>query len=153
MAAEFEHAGYKITYAENEGRWRCWDLDLDAPQLSTLKSKITAFLATERKLTPTPAVYWREYGDPEMITITMVVAAPAKAGNQDPAVWGTDSKGDRAKYRVRDLLVLDDALKAKIIEYRSLKKQVSALNEKMRPLRMNNTTVDIATLPKMEEVK
>ena len=153
MSLEVEHAGHKITYSENESRWRCWDLDIDAPQLAAVKAKITAFYAAERKLVPTEAIYWREYSSPEIMSVVMIAGDKKRASyeNSSRSVWAVKADGSRGKYTADDLKVLDDDARAKMAEHKKLAAQVSALQKQLAAIRKSLKPLDVATLPRQDQ--
>ena len=152
MTLEVEHAGHKITYSENESRWRCWDLDIDAPQLAAVKAKITAFYAAERKLVPTDAIYWREYSSPEIVSVVMIAGDKKRDVHErnDRQVWAIKADGSRGKFETSCLRVLDDASRQHMAEYHLLAAEANALRKRMAALRGLLKPLDVATLPRQD---
>ncbi len=154
---EVEHAGFKIRYQENENKWRCWDLDIDGPQLSTVKTKISNMMAAERRITPTHAVYWSTHSAPEVILITMVAATkPDRHGNTREArqVWANNAKGERQKFAIEYLYPLDDEMKATLAQQKELADEHRALYKKISDLResaQKRPKLAIDKLPKQED--
>lgn len=156
-AMEVEHAGFKIRYQENENKWRCWELDIDGPQLSTVKAKINNLMAAERRIVPTQAVHWATYSAPEIVLITMVAATkPDRHGVSREArqVWASSDKNDRKKYQIEYLYPLDLEMLAILAQHRTLAAQSTILNKKISDLReaaQKRPKLAVDALPKQED--
>lgn len=108
MTIETEHRGYKISYAENEDVWRCWDLEEDAPTLSALKRKIDKHDKARRTATEViPAVRISSGGGLSQVSIHMLAEAPSdrKYGEHAGKAWVYTDLTER---KGRDKVKLDE---------------------------------------------
>lgn len=70
---ETEHNGVGIVYSDNEDKWVCYALDLEADKLSALKTKINKVLADERRVAGVSVLRVSTYGgDHEPGKVTLI---------------------------------------------------------------------------------
>ena len=112
MSIETTHRGYKVTYAENEDVWRCWDLEEDAPTLSGIKRKIDKHDRARRATTELiPALYLNEYQGVREVSIHLLAEAPSDARHREHSgkVWVYTAPGAnkaREKVELKNLAAL-----------------------------------------------
>jgi hypothetical protein len=118
------HRGQHIRYSENEDVWRCYELDLDAPKLSLLKTKINKALKDAAAETNQRVLNVYEYGSD---WYAAVVVSRDKKGY----CWvsRTDDKGQvrRSKVRVADLIADTPTNRASLAEYDRLRSEANSL--------------------------
>lgn len=108
---ETTHQGYRIRYGENSDTWECFDLQLSANTLSSLKDKINKTLAEERKVGNVAVIRvgssWSTRMEPGVLTL---LDANGTGYEKKPAGWVmfTDAKGRKKREKIAlDELVLD----------------------------------------------
>lgn len=149
---ETEHNGHKITYAENEDVWRCWDMGVEAKTLSAVKTKLKKLDADARRCN-VPVLVLHHYG----CEIDAVGVATLIEGKD---VWVT-SKDRRGKTERRkkpiNLLLLDTAENRAAIKAASARrKEGEAIIKEADAMvhRLHRVTIDdLKSLPPEEETQ
>jgi len=126
---EIEHNGVTIVYADNEDKWVCYPLELEADKLSTLKSKITKVLAEARRVENVPVISISRWGDASYGNATLV---------EGDSVWvmlgegyknGIKSKVIRSKLSMNSLVLDTPENRAALTEFRVESRRIAELTK------------------------
>lgn len=82
-----EHNGHMIRYSENEDKWTCWAMSVEAKTLSALKTKLNKLDADSRRVNVT-AIKLSYHTDPESAhEVTVTVIEPQREAEKPR--WGS----------------------------------------------------------------
>jgi hypothetical protein len=115
---ETEHNGHRVTYAENEDVWRCWDMNVEGKTLSAVKTKLNKLDADARRCN-VPVIVLHHY----CCEVDAVGLATLIDGNE---VWVTskDRRGRAERRKVSmSRILLDTAENRAAIEAASVRRK------------------------------
>lgn len=124
MQIEVEHNGEKLAYSENRSLWYCHALNLEAPQLATLKTKVNAFLAKQRRVAGIECLF-REYSGNNRFERGKIVLIDGDGKH----IWVEGNNGRRKITPDNAWLVNDDNM-AKMEAFKVLRDEAREANKK-----------------------
>lgn len=133
---KLEHLGYAVEWREYDDRWRCEELELDAPSFTGLKKKMQERLATNKPV---------KVNIPAMISRGGFSGDSRRVGNLEPCTivslidqhtcW-VMIKGDRRKEGYHKLFPITEELKVLLARYKELYGRLNGIQAQMDSISM-----------------
>ena len=86
-AVEISYRGYVIRFSENQERWACPALDIDAEKMATIKTKIDKIVAASRKLDEEKQAIYIDYHGKGQPVRVVAYAQPRRGGSEPTQAW------------------------------------------------------------------
>lgn len=142
---ETEHLGFKIVYSDNRDVWFCYELDLDAPILSKLKTKIDAFERRSRKIAnPWPVIYFDYHDRPSRVAVVSVDKYKDSTRENWQKCWIVTASGAREHVSVGQLAPISFETEANLIL--ALTEEIARLSAKRHEIGQTVTKYTRETL-------
>ncbi len=150
MTLETEHNGYKISYAENEDVWRCWDLSLDGKTLSAVKAKINTEIKRAREITAMPALAFDgSYSTEAREVVITLIADESRVWTLGRGRWGDQNK--REKTSIELLMADNDENRKTLAEMKALSDKSDSIIREIKRLRESIPRLNMGDLSRIEK--